>query len=103
MKKTQIISIPMLLVSLLLSGCGGEDQDAGAAIGSRNAVLVTTRQAEVTDLPIWLQSAGQVHSLSEPTLAAEVEGRITNVTADTGDIRLNYGWRCLAILVSNTI
>ena len=75
-----------LLVATLLTGaCGpgsSEEQNGGA---DAQAVLIKTVVAEARDLPIWLETPGQVHSRSAPTLAAEVAGRITRVAADTGD------------------
>jgi RND family efflux transporter MFP subunit len=73
----------VLVTSLSLSACNGEDESETNA--NVTAVLISTSQAEVTDLPIWLTTVGQVHSQSTPTLAAEVEGRITMVAVDTGD------------------
>ena len=84
-RKLVIRLIFMSLFALLISACGSEDStETGAANGK--AVLISIQQAETMDLPIWLETVGQVHSLSAPTLAAEVEGRITKVAADTGDI-----------------
>lgn len=48
-------------------------------------MLISTVEAGVRDLPIWLEAVGRAHSQSAPTLAAEVAGRITMVSADTGD------------------
>ena len=74
-----------LLLILLLGACSKEESvDAGKTTNDR-AVLISIQKTRVMDLPIWLQTVGQVHSQSEPTLAAEVEGRITMVDADTGD------------------
>jgi len=73
------------LLALLLSACGGNDSTGTDTADNGKAVLIATQQAEIRDLPIWLETVGQVHSLSAPTLAAEVEGRITTVTVDTGD------------------
>ncbi len=73
------------MLVLLFSACGSENQTEANTTENSAAVPISTRQAETMDLPIWLQTVGQVHSLSAPTLAAEVEGRITAVTADTGD------------------
>lgn len=84
MKKTSIILAVTATMVLQLSACSKEDSATTAAVES-NVVLITTRQARVTDLPIWLHTVGQVHSRTIPTLAAEVEGRITRVNADTGD------------------
>lgn len=78
------------LLALLLYACGGEDSSTDTATSNDRAVLISIHRAETTDLPIWLETVGQVHSLSAPTLAAEVEGRITTVTADTGD-RIEIG------------
>ena len=83
-KPTKVV-IFAAIVALLLNACGGEEEDAGSESTARGAILITTRQAQITDLPIWLQTVGNVRSLSVPTLAAEVEGRITMVSADTGD------------------
>lgn len=74
-----------LLLTLLVSACGGESSNDSETASNTRAVLVSTAIAEIRDLPIWLETVGQVHSKSAPTLAAEVSGRITMVTADTGD------------------
>ena len=74
-----------LLLTLLLSACGKEEPAGAGDISNDRAVLISTQKVEVRDLPIWLETVGLVHSLSAPTLAAEVEGRITMVIADTGD------------------
>ena len=78
------------LFALLLSACSSEDSTGEDATTNVKAVLISTSRAETNDLPIWLETVGQVHSLSAPTLAAEVEGRITTITADTGD-RIEIG------------
>ena len=78
------------LLALLLYACGGEDSSTDTTTSNDRAVLISIHRAQTTDLPIWLETVGQVHSLSAPTLAAEVEGRITTVTADTGD-RIEIG------------
>lgn len=81
-----IRSVSISLLALLLFACGSEDPSATDTSKNRKTVLISTRQAETRDLQIWLETAGQLHSLSAPTLAAEVEGRITAVNVDTGDI-----------------
>lgn len=73
------------LLVLLLIGCGRENTGETGEAASAKTVLVTTSRVETRDLPIWLETVGQVRSLSVPTLAAEVEGRITTVNVDTGD------------------
>jgi len=75
----------VLVISLSLSACNGKDESDTNTTANVTAVLISTSQAEVTDLPIWLTTVGLVHSQSTPTLSAEVEGRITMVAADTGD------------------
>jgi RND family efflux transporter MFP subunit len=85
MKKSWLIALLVIPTILLLSRCTNEDADATNSNSDVRAVLVTTSQASVTDLPIWLETVGQVHSRSVPTLAAEVDGRITMVAVDTGD------------------
>lgn len=82
MSRSRIIAVT-LLAALTLSACGPEDSDTSGT--ETRAVLISTARAEVRDLPIWLETVGQVHSQSAPTLAAEVSGRITMVAADTGD------------------
>lgn len=85
MKKTSKNVAFGLLLAMLLNACDKEESvDAGETTNDR-AVLISMQKAEVRDLPIWLETVGQVHSLSAPTLAAEVEGRITMINADTGD------------------
>jgi len=74
-----------ILFALLLHACGGSDSTGDDASSRQREVLISVHKTEVADLPIWLESVGQVHSQSAPTLAAEVGGRITRVLADTGD------------------
>jgi RND family efflux transporter MFP subunit len=80
---TRVINLSLL--ALFFSACSGENPgEAGTATNGRT-VLISTHKAETMDLPIWLETVGQLHSQSAPTLAAEVGGRITRVFADTGD------------------
>ena len=74
-----------VLTALSVNSCSKEDTDDAGADTNAKSVLISTSKVEVTDLPIWLTTVGQVHSRSAPTLAAEVEGRITMVAVDTGD------------------
>ena len=85
MKKTLKYVAVGLLLTLLLSACDKEGPADTDQTTNDRAVLISMQKAEVRDLPIWLETVGQVHSLSAPTLAAEVEGRITMIDADTGD------------------
>jgi len=74
-----------MLFAIPLSACNRDAATGNGEATNDSAVLISTHQTRVMDLPIWLETVGQVHSQSTPTLAAEVEGRITIVTADTGD------------------
>lgn len=75
----------VLLTALLITACGDQESSTRTANDEKTAVLIATGQAVVSDLPIWLETVGMVHSRSTPTLAAEVEGRITLINFDTGD------------------
>jgi len=83
----KILITPLsILAALTLAACGsGDGSESGLEI-DRRAVLISTTEAEIRDLPIWLETVGRLHSQSAPTLAAEVAGRITMVIADTGDL-----------------
>lgn len=84
--KTLFLSLATAAIfTISLSACNQEDSNDSGETVKDNAVLISTQKVETMDLPIWLQTVGQIHSLSEPVLAAEVEGRITMVHADTGD------------------
>jgi len=73
------------LFAVLLSACSDENSNETGATANGRTVLISTHMTETIDLPIWLETVGQVHSQSAPTLASEVSGRITRVIADTGD------------------
>jgi len=75
----------MSLPVVLLSACTGDESTETGDTAAGKTVLISTQQAVTRDLPIWLETVGQIHSFSAPTLAAEVDGRITTVTVDTGD------------------
>ncbi len=75
----------LLAIGLSLGACSKEETSDSSTDNPAQAVLVSTSKIKAIDLPIWLETAGQAHSQSAPTLAAEVAGRITLVVADTGD------------------
>jgi RND family efflux transporter MFP subunit len=75
----------VLLLALLLNACGNEVAGDAEETTNKRAVLVSVQQVEMTDLPVWLKSVGRVHSLSAPTLAAEVSGRVTSISAYAGE------------------
>ncbi|NOR20460.1 MAG: efflux RND transporter periplasmic adaptor subunit [Xanthomonadales bacterium] len=84
MKKLNFVALTTI-AALLLGACSKDDSADTTGTANSSAVLISVQQAKTTDLPIWLQTVGQIHSRTVPTLAAEVEGRITVVNADTGD------------------
>lgn len=84
MNSLMLISFTILVI-LILNACSSGDGNDSDTENNGSAVLISTTEAEIRDLPIWLETVGRVHSQSAPTLAAEVAGRITMVTADTGD------------------
>ena len=83
--KRLLINPVMILLVLALGACSQDEGSDPKLQTSTRAVLISTANAEVRDLQIWLETAGRVQSQSTPTLAAEVAGRVTLVTADTGD------------------
>ena len=85
MNKTLTSLTAALLLTLLLGACSNEESADTGESADEKAVLISTQKTRLMDLPIWLETVGQVHAQSAPTLAAEVEGRITMVAADTGD------------------
>ncbi len=75
----------LVTAAILVTTCGGESKTAAGTDNKQVPVLISTTQANVADLPVWLETVGMVYSRSTPTLAAEVDGRVTMITADTGD------------------
>lgn len=76
----------LLTIALSLGACSKADSADANPDSDIRAILISTSKVKVVDLPIWLETVGQVHSRAAPTLAAEVTGRITMVDADTGDV-----------------
>ena len=73
------------LFSLWLVACSNGNSNPEPTAADGKAILIATRTASVMDLPVWLKTVGTVRSVTAPTVAAEVDGRITMVHADTGD------------------
>lgn len=78
-------ALVIVLLSLNLFACGSNQSGTQGVTDTGKATLIATHTATVMTLPIWLKTVGKVHSVSAPTLAAEVDGRVTMVYADTGD------------------
>jgi membrane fusion protein (multidrug efflux system) len=71
-----------LLILMLLPSCGKKTEDANAK--KPNVPLITVTQAEKINLEIREQSIGTVEGLIDPTIGAEVAGRVTALLARPG-------------------
>jgi RND family efflux transporter MFP subunit len=60
-------------------------EGAASDTGEAAAILVTTASVVRRDVEVWLDSMGKARSRTSPTLAAEVDGRVEAIHADTGD------------------
>jgi len=84
--KLSFVTLPLaVLITLISASCDREGSSGPNLETDTKTVLISTQPVVVRDLPIWLETVGLVHSRSAPTLAAEVDGRITMVAVDTGD------------------
>ena len=63
MKKPPFVFLLVLPVILSLNACSNEDINAPNPDDDARNVLITTAQAVIADLPIWLETVGQLHSL----------------------------------------
>jgi membrane fusion protein, multidrug efflux system len=73
----------VLLLLALAAGCGKKEEPKKQA-GPR-AVLVTATQAQSKDLEVLEESIGTLEGVIDPTLAAEVAGRVVEVRSRAGD------------------
>jgi RND family efflux transporter MFP subunit len=71
----------VVVLALVLAACGKPEQ---AAV-KPPAILVTTTQVGMAPVETLETSVGQVESLVEPVVAAEVAGRVTRVNVEVGD------------------
>ncbi len=78
------VALIVLLLSLL-SACGKSGSTSTDSSTGAGVVLVSTEKVRLADLPVWLETVGRLHSTTAPILAAETDGRITLINADTGD------------------
>ncbi|MGB0127256.1 MAG: efflux RND transporter periplasmic adaptor subunit [Rhodocyclaceae bacterium] len=89
---------PLLLIlgiaSWSLIGCNAKPDDKKPS--GPPATLVTTTRAQLTDLEITEDTLGTLESVMDPTLRAEVAGRVLAVQARAGD-RVRRG-QSLAVL-----
>lgn len=66
-----------------LTGCGAKPDNSKAA--GPPATLVTTAVAQLTDLEVTEDTLGTLEALMDPTVRAEVAGRVLAVKARSGD------------------
>ncbi len=78
----KIITLLSLCILLLLSACGKKTDEA--ANKKPSLPLITVSQAEKTNLEIREQSIGTIEGIIDPTIAAEVAGRVTKVMTRPG-------------------
>jgi len=69
--------------ALVLSGCGREAESARKAAGPP-AVLITTTMVQPRTLEVYEQVVGSLENVIDPTIGAEVAGRVTRVFGFTG-------------------
>ena len=78
-----------LAALLALAGCGpSEGPAAQAGAGAEQAVPrtpVTVAEARRREVVVTLESVGRLESITAPTVAAEVDGRIVQLAAEAGD------------------
>jgi membrane fusion protein (multidrug efflux system) len=77
MKKHALVSL--LAFAGLLGGCGGAEQEA-----QQLAIPVIVEPARVGDLEERIQGTGELAAPDRALIAAEVEGRVTDVLVDEG-------------------
>jgi len=77
--------LPWLTVALWVAGCGEHADDAPAAAPPARKIAVAAAPAQVRDILVTERSVGQLESLVIPEIAAEVEGRIVQGYAKTGE------------------
>jgi RND family efflux transporter MFP subunit len=75
-------TLPVVVVSALgLAACGQKEQAAVKPPG----ILITTVEVDTATVETIEASVGQVESLVEPAVAAEVAGRVLSVKVEVGD------------------
>jgi RND family efflux transporter MFP subunit len=75
----------VLLVALLVTGCGGPDSAQDTSAAAERAVAVTLAQSRRQAVETRLHSVGRVVSLNTPRLSAEIDARITDILVEEGD------------------
>ena len=77
--------IPWLAIALWVTACGDGRDSPPAAPPPARKIAVTANAPQVRDVAVTERSVGQLESLVIPHVAAEVEGRIIDGFAKTGE------------------
>lgn len=84
------ILILVLIVSLgFVVGCGRQAEESAATKKSepeKRSVAITTVNVVAEDVPIILETVGEIQSKSAPTVDAEIPGRVIQLLVDVGDV-----------------
>ena len=79
----------LAVILLALPACGGSEGPGGeAASGAKEAsrqTPVTVGEARRREVVVTLESVGRLESVTAPTVAAEVDGRIVRLAAEAGE------------------
>jgi membrane fusion protein, multidrug efflux system len=73
------LRVPALLIALWAAGCGD-----GAAKENEHLPSVSAAEVEVVDLQEEIRASGDLNARLHTTIAAEIEGRITEIAVDEG-------------------
>ncbi|MDA0276464.1 MAG: hypothetical protein O3A91_08965, partial [Proteobacteria bacterium] len=74
---------PLLVVALLAAGCGNEAETAKRPAGPPPA-MVSALVVQARDLEVVENVVGSLENVIDPSLGAEVAGRVVRVHAFTG-------------------
>lgn len=77
------LTLALAAAAALFSGCGREAESARKAAGPP-AVLITVAQVEPRSLEVYEEVVGTLENVIDPTIGAEVAGRVTRVLGFTG-------------------
>lgn len=84
MKGISLKSVATALAAVLLGGCGGNEADSAKRPSGPPAALITAAVVQPRTIEIAEQVVGSLENVVDPSLGAEVAGRVTRVLAFTG-------------------
>ena len=84
MKGTRLIGVATALAAVLLGGCGDKDADSAKRPSGPPAALITATVVQPRTIEVAEQVVGSLENVVDPSLGAEVAGRVTRVLAFTG-------------------